>query len=121
MTEALVAFYQDNEHKISAHYNSDGYPSYIGKIVSDHFSKTSVYDSFCSLVGSYMLNTENWVQELLYDKPNCRDSGVDYVYSLHYNSELKKVERVTVESYKDSEIFTGDVTEYSEWIKKDEG
>lgn len=119
MTEALVAFYENKKHKVSVHYDSDGYPSHTGKIISEILSKTPAYDSFSFLVGSYVLSdNSNWMLELLYNEPSYESSSVDYVYSLYYNSESRKIERIDVESYRNPNLFSGDVAEYSEWIKK---
>lgn len=93
MTKAIVAFCLDSEYKAGIYYNSDGYISHVGKIVSQFLENYPTHDSIGALIGDYIIDQETESYELarstsISDIPE----WLNFVYFIHYNSVSKKVE-----------------------------
>jgi hypothetical protein len=119
MTQAIIAFYKNNEHIGGVYYNSDGYPSYVGKKLLRFLQKETIYNTIEELYGSYILDPDTDVGEINNDKGDVENMWANYNYLVNYDSEQKKIISVSVQSDADKFEFTGTIAEYAAFIKKE--
>ena len=98
MTSALVCFHKNHAFQKSIYYNSDGYQSYLGKLVADFLhafiSTTKKHDfvSFEHMFGSYVLNDNyDGHTELSDNNPSKVELHDDYAYIINWSTLLNEV------------------------------
>ena len=120
MTKAIIAFYKDNSYAGGVYYNSDGYPSYVGKKLLDFLQKEITYNTVEELYGCYILDSDTEVTEINKSVNDVKNTWANYTYLVNYDSKQKKIISVSVQSDGNELEFTGTILEYAAFIGQEE-